>query len=85
MSTENAAQAFFIVDGRAVALALLQRRGLGLALRRIIIGLAVGAALADRKRARGPGCVTKFSPSKPMAPTVSVNANTTSAKRRDSR
>src|SRR3984957_10309196 len=41
--------------GRAVALALLERGRAGLGFAGIIIGLTVGAAFADRERARGPG------------------------------
>ena len=39
----------------AFALALLARRGARAGLAGIIIGLAVGAAFADRERARRPG------------------------------
>src|SRR5262249_21725052 len=42
-------------DGRAVALALLQGGCARRALARIVISLAIGTALADRKRAGGPG------------------------------
>src|SRR4030095_5063640 len=42
-------------DGRALAFALLQRGDARRVLARIIIGLAIGAALADRERAGSPG------------------------------
>ena len=77
MSTASAAQARFMVTAVQLALALLERGRARRVLGRIVEGLAVGAAFADREGTGRPGLASRIA----CRRSANVSANTNSARR----